>query len=219
MGKAMDQRLIILLAVLLTTPVAAETESPFEANCTTSSKVQYPEVIPVPSDLEYAEINRAIQSALGSNYNIESGSYVSREITGEWFSEYQDDKITYAGLTVRNHYLQLAIYADLQNVTTIVCNSNNLKQKSRSIHRKVPSWKSRLDNSIRIELARAASSDTAEATNTNALVDSNESATSTSKSASTIVNELTELGDLLAAGLITEDEYNRLKALLLAEAN
>jgi len=220
----MFQRMILMLAVLATLPAAAADKDndtlPFEAKCTTSAKIQYAEVITVPAGLEYSDVYGAIQEALGSNYNTNSGSYVSREIVGEWFYEYDADQVIYAGLTVRSHYLQLAIYADTESVTTIVCDSNNLRQKSSSIHRKVPNWKSRLDSTIRVELGQAMSGNRAEAENQAIIKDANESkaVNRPAKSSSDIVAELFKLAELQQAGLITIEEYNNLKAALLEDA-
>ena len=77
--------------------------------------------------------------------------------------------------------------------------SNNLRQKKRSIHKKVPLWKDKLDSRIRMELGRAAEAERlAKATGN---------------------EELLALQHLHEKGIITDAELTELKGRIIDEFN
>jgi hypothetical protein len=84
-----------------------------------------------------------------------SPGFVAHTFTGQWFFEYETDDAVYAGYKVRAHYLSTAVVFTDDGVWTLLCNSSNMDQKERSIHRKAPLWKGTLDGNIRIELGKA----------------------------------------------------------------
>jgi len=74
-----------------------------------------------------------------------------------------------------------------KGLITIICNSNNLKQKKNSIHRKAPLWKNTLDSRIRAELSNS------------------------QKASNSTKSSLKSLSYLYKNGFVTKDEYETIK--------
>ena len=123
-------------------------------DCTTSEKIWYTQRTHVPETLSLESVREAVLTALGKSSS--DPSWFTQNLKGQWFFEHDTGDVLYAGLSVRSHYLQLAISYDSTEVVSIVCDSRNLKQSKRSIHRKVPGWKQKVDARIRMELGKAA---------------------------------------------------------------
>ena len=147
---------------------------------------------------------------MGSEYLPETDTWVNGEIKGQWYYEDERENVVFAGLNVRSHYLQLAISYNDQSLRSIVCDSHNLRQSSRSIHRKVPAWKARFDSKLKMELGRVAAQQQAPS--------EGQSRPRSGNGKSDIVSlaeELSALGKLRDDGLLTEDEFAALKARAL----
>lgn len=143
----------VLMATILVSSVG-RTQSPFSDYCTTTEKIQFLKTHRIPSALGPEQVREAILVALGSA-DVEV-SWARDTFAGQWFFEYQDDPVIYAGYSVRSHYLQVAILLDKDSITTVVCDSRNLNQSEKKIHRKVPGWKGTLDDDLRIAMGQAA---------------------------------------------------------------
>ena len=151
-------------------------------NCTTNEHIYFPTTIRT----DVASIDRrkeAVRRALGISSS--NPDYVTHMFNGQWFFEYENQNVVFAGYKIRSHYLQVAILLGGDQVTTILCNSSNLKQKKKSIHRKAPLWKEAIDSNIRIELGRE----------------------STVNDDSSNEIEYAQLDSLYEKGFILEDEY------------
>ena len=196
-------RTILLTSFLIAgscplTALTREVDEGLISSCTAGPKIQFAETIPIPDELSHDDTISAIHAALGARYGLSDDTYVSKEIVGDWFYESTSEEVVFAGLTVRSHYLRLAIVVDEDAVKSIVCDSKNLDQKKNSIHRKVPDWKIRLDSKIRIELGRSASEQAGKA-----------------RAAEELKTELSRLADLFESELISEKEYRQLKSEVL----
>ena len=143
---------ILLVAFAASTYGAAENTS-YWGDCTTSEKIWFTQRTRVPGSLSLETVREAILVSLGKSSS--DPSWATQQLKGQWFFEHDTDDTLYAGLSIRSHYLQLAIRYDSTEVVSIVCDSTNLKQSRRSIHRKVPGWKQQLDTRIRIALGKA----------------------------------------------------------------
>ena len=115
--------------------------------CTTNERIHY------PTELSHKQARDAVLVSLG--YADVDVSWARDTFAGQWFFEYEDEDTIYAGYSVRSHYLRIAIVVGEKAITTIVCDSRNLKQTERKIHRKVPLWKGTLDDNIRMALGQA----------------------------------------------------------------
>lgn len=144
--------LLTCLAFLFSVPLMAQ--SNFPPSCTTTEKIRFARTARIPPTLSRELTREAILVALG--YADIDVSWARDTFAGQWFFEFEDEFALYGGYSVRSHYLQVAILMDEGKVTSIVCDSRNLKQKPKSIHRKVPNWKGTLDDNIRIALGQAA---------------------------------------------------------------
>ena len=82
-------------------------------------------------------------------------NYATQNFKGQWYYEYDSEDAVFAGFQVRSHYLNVAIIYDSSGLITIICNSDNMKQKEKSIHRKAPLWKNTLDSKIRAALSNS----------------------------------------------------------------
>jgi len=122
-------------------------------DCTTTEKIHFSRTAKIPSALNGEQAREAVLVALG--YADVDASWARDTFDGQWFFEFQDEYAIYAGYSVRSHYLQVAVMIDDEKITTIVCDSRNLKQSEKKIHKKVPGWKGTLDDNIRIALGQA----------------------------------------------------------------
>ena len=140
------------------------------------------------------QVREAILVALG--YADVDVSWARDTFKGQWHYEIEDEYALYAGYSIRTHYLQVAILIDEDKVTSIVCDSRNLKQKSRSIHRKVPVWKGTLDDNIRLALGQAAEYYRKHPAN---------------EQVDDMAEELEKLSSLRRSGILTDEEYRTLR--------
>lgn len=183
----------ISLAFLLSAPLS-HAQSDLSPNCTTTEKIHYSKTARIPTTLGYEQAREAILVALGQ-VDIDV-SWARDTFAGRWFFEYEDDFALYAGYSVRSHYLQVAILIDADKVTSIVCDSRNLDQKPKSIHRKVPGWKGTLDDNIRIALGQAAEYYRDHPTN---------------EQEDGMATQLENLNSLRRSGVLTDEEYRELR--------
>ena len=77
-----------------------------------------------------------------------------------------------------------------------MCDSRNLKQRSRYIHRKVPGWKGTLDDNIRIALGQAAEYYRNHPTN---------------EQEEEMEKQLENLDSLRRSGVLTDEEYREMR--------
>jgi len=151
----MDIKISVLIGfVILCNAPQSYAQTVYPPDCTATAKVHFARAARIPPNLPPEKVHEAILVALG--YADVNASWARSTFAGQWFFEYQDEFALYAGYSARNHYLQIAILVGEDKVTSIVCDSRNLDQKPRSIHRKVPGWKGTLDDNIRIALGQAA---------------------------------------------------------------
>jgi hypothetical protein len=130
-----------------------ETEPPFQADCTTTPKIQFLERMRISDNMDSDATREAVLVALGKSTS--NPNWATQNLKGQWYYEYGSEELLYSGLSIRSHYLQLAIHYDDKAVSTIVCNSINLDQTEKKIHKKVPLWKAMLDSRIRMQLGKA----------------------------------------------------------------
>ena len=169
-------------------------QSQIPPDCTTTEKIHFARTARVPQILSDDQVREVVLVALG--YADVDASWVRNTFTGQWFFEFEDEFAMYAGFSVRSHYLQVAITLEDGKLTSVVCDSRNLKQKAGSIHRKVPGWKGTLDDNIRVALGQAA-----EYYRKNP-VNSEEEA---------MAKELENLESLHRSGVLTDEEYTKLR--------
>jgi hypothetical protein len=167
---------------------------PFQADCTTTTKIQFLEIITVPGNMNLDATRESILLALGKSTS--NPNWAAQNFNGQWYYEYGEDEVLYSGLSIRSHYLRLAIHYDDEAVSTIVCDSTNLDQTEKRIHKKVPLWKARLDSRIRMELGRAS-----EAIRT---------------AGPGVSRELADLQNLRDKGLITDAQFEEIKESIVS---
>jgi len=181
--------LVATVGVLLGFAVVAEPV------CTTSSAIQYPASIATPEKLTTDQQRKVVYAAL--NYRPGSAKWDDDPAKGSWMYEKDDGNVVYAGLTIRTHYLQAAIILSPGNIDTIVCDSDNLKQKSNSIHRKAEPWKATLDDEIKTTARRV------------------EKLGMSDTPLTEIERDMEGLNRINARGVLSEDEYMDLRERLL----
>jgi len=187
--------LCVHFAVALADETDVERESFYHPDCTTTEKIQYLEVIRLNDNMSEDDTRGAILKSLGYSSSDTSGTV--KQYEAQWFYEYSEANVIFAGYTVRSHYLQVVIEHDEEAVSTIVCDSLNLKQSKSRIHRKVPLWKAQLDSRIRVALGRASEK---------------------LRAASTELNrELADLKNLHDKKIITDAEFVELKARIVGK--
>ena len=179
-----------LLSLIVTNSALGETP----ATCTTSEPIQFETTFNIPPSLDYEQAREAVLVALGSA-DVDA-SWARDTFAGQWFYEYEDEDAVYAGYSVRSHYLRVAVILGGSEIATIVCDSRNLKQTERKIHRKVPGWKGTLDDNIRVALGQASAYYRDQA------VDEEEVDMAT---------KLDNLESLRRSGVLTEQEYTELR--------
>ena len=178
--------------------VPLDAHSAIPESCTTTERIHFPTTSSTPPTLAPEQIREAVLVALGSaDVDV---SWARQTFTGQWFYEYEDEEALYAGYTIRSHYLRVAIILDSGELTTIVCDSRNLDQTKKKIHRKVPGWKGTLDNNIRIALGQAA-----EYYRNHPV----------SKKEGNMAVKLDNLESLRKSGVLTEQEYSGLRQRIL----
>lgn len=141
---------LVLLCACATNPP----QGPFPSECTASQHIWHEFVEPIPSHLNGHQARDAVMMSLQGSGVLPD--WANTPFSGDWRYEYQEDGTIYAGLTIRSHYLRSAIMFDGKAARSIVCDSRNLDQSRRSIHRNVPTWKAVLDDNIRIAMRQAA---------------------------------------------------------------
>ena len=204
----MNNRLLLVALAMLSLGVnAQEGVETLYSECTTTEKIYYTENFTLPDDLNKHNFRDAVYYALGNVYSAADGGFISDQKAGEWYYESEADDVIYAGIDIRQHYLQVAISYSDDRLESVVCDSRNLKQSNRSIHRKVPGWKATLDAEIRMALRRAASAETIKDTQGGA----------GGRSAVSAITELERLDKLRDQGVISAAEFDLLKAELLEE--
>ena len=156
--------------------------------CTATPKIYNQSTIKVDKALNKQAIHGAVLDALSGGRS--EPEFVVNQFTGQWFYEYADDDAIYAGFKVRSHYLKVAIIPYKNSFETIICDSTNLKQSKRSIHRKAPLWKDQLDTKIKLAVAQSAMANKRNPHNSG----------------------MQELMLLKKYGHVTDEEYNRIKA-------
>lgn len=191
----MNKHIPVLIGlVLCCSSLPSYSQSDFPPTCTTTEKIHFPISARIPPNLSREQTREAVLVALGyADVNV---SWARDFFSGQWFFELEDDYAIYAGYSVRSYYLQIAVLLDDSVVTTIVCDSRNLDQSARKIHRKVPVWKGTLDDNIRLALGQAAEYYRRH--------DQNEGAIDMAK-------ELENLESLRRSGVLTDDEYETLR--------
>jgi hypothetical protein len=163
-------------------------------SCTTTEKIHFARSARIPPELNSERVREAVLVALG--YADVDVSWARDTFAGQWFFEFQDEFAIYAGYSVRSHYLQVAVLIEQDKVTSIVCDSRNLKQSAKSIHRKVPGWKGTLDDNIRIALGQAAEYYRRQPTN---------------EKDEAMATQLENLNSLRRSGVLTNEEYENLR--------
>jgi hypothetical protein len=115
---------------------AEEIPSSVVDECSTNPTIYYPTRIRVNANVTPEQKTAAVMYAL----------------TGLWIYENDTMDAIYVGYYVRKHYLMFAIILTDQGLTTIICDSENMKQREGSIHRKAPQWKKALNSRIRTNI-------------------------------------------------------------------
>ncbi|OBT12116.1 hypothetical protein A9264_02965 [Vibrio sp. UCD-FRSSP16_10] len=139
----------LCLGVLLLSPISYSSASTIVEGCTTTPAIYHEQFIPTNSNMSKADKRSAVLRSLGMSSSEES--FATHNFKGQWFYERESESTIYAGYKVRTHYLSVAITYTDTGLSTILCDSLNLKQSKSSIHRKAPQWKGTLDSRIRIE--------------------------------------------------------------------
>ena len=153
--------------------------------CTTNERIYSPTQIRTNSNFTKEQKSTAILKALG--VSTSEPNYATQQFKGQWYYEHESEDAIFAGYQIRSHYLNVAVTFSDKGLITIICNSNNLKQKKNSIHRKAPLWKNTLDSRIRAELSNS------------------------QKASNSTKSSLKSLSYLYKNGFVTKDEYETIK--------
>lgn len=84
--------------------------------------------------------------------NIRQG--IAQNARAGWVVETTDSSKVVAGLTRRNHYLQVTYSISGQQVNSQITGSRNLDQRGNKIHKNAMAWKTRLDNAVFAQLSK-----------------------------------------------------------------
>lgn len=138
--------------------------------CNTAKIVTDAQEIKVPDGLSLQQVQLAILSAIaertltpeqlstandtGANRGEGYAQYVQL-FKGKWSVESIKGGTITTGLSVRSHYLRIAIHFDTINVWSEIADSRNLDQSGKHIHKKAIAWKDRLMDRVRAELGKA----------------------------------------------------------------
>jgi len=141
----------LLLAILSMKAFANDLTQSVIDECTTNESIYFETKIRVNDSIGKDLKKDAVLRAVG--YSTSNPDFVVKTFTGQWFYEYENEDAIFIGYKVRSHYLSVAVIYTPEGLSTIVCNSDNLKQKKWSIHRKAAPWKGTLDTAIRIEIS------------------------------------------------------------------
>jgi len=140
-----------LIGVLVATIFSAQAMA--APQCTTTEVIQFPYTIPA-SEFTAEQQRRIVEAAVYyKRTEPKWDDYLSP--SNAWKYERESDGVIYIGMNRRSHYLQIAATLSDAGITTIVCDSSDLKQKETSIHKKVPGWKDTLDKEIALRAQRA----------------------------------------------------------------
>ena len=175
----------IAFSLLIENVMANRIPTSVYSMCTTNSRIYNQKSIHSPMNLSKKQKRVAVLKALGIADS--SAGFAVKNFKGQWFYEHDSEDAIFASYTIRSHYLNVAVIYTPQGLDTIICNSTNLKQTAKSIHRKAPVWKDTLDNNIRIEL-----SDTA-------------------RFSKPTKKGLAELKELHSIGVVTDKEFSEMK--------
>lgn len=182
--------MVFWLSAFTSNIYASQNSKIIKDECTTNSNIYYLKKFRVGQGFTLEQMKAAVLLALGKSTT--NPNYETQWLKGQWFHEYTIKNIIFTGYQVRSHYLKVAVQVTPKNVTTIVCDSSNLRQDEDSIHRKVPVWKKQLDTKIRIELGKATAQNNQQPGSL----------------------ELEQLNNLRKKGVITEAEFRIFKARL-----
>ena len=122
------------------------------AECTTNEKIYFKTLIRSNESINKVAKRSAILKAIG--VPEANANFAIKMFKGQWFYEFESDDAVYVGYKIRSHYLSVAVIYNEKGLISILCNSDNLQQKKKSIHDKASAWKGALDQMIRVELAR-----------------------------------------------------------------
>jgi hypothetical protein len=180
---------------LLVCVFLAATNAYAEPVCTTSAKIQFPDTIST-AGLTAEQQKQVVYAALYSNMSEPRWDDIEPP-KGVWRFVSETDGVIYAKLDKGSWYLQAAISPDAESLSTIVCNSEGLKQTETSIHRNTPKHKARLDSALggRVEKALEMG-----------MPDSPPEG---------VEGDLKYLDSLKQSGFVTDDEYANIRQRLL----
>ncbi len=187
----MNKFSILLFSAFSLNAVAGDIPQSVKDECTTNRSIYFETEMRVNEGLEKEAKRSAILKALGESTS-NPGTAV-KTFKGQWFYEYENEDAVFSGYKIRSHYLSVAIIYTPRGLSTIVCNSQNLKQTESSIHRKASPWKGTLDTNIRIEISNI------------------------SRAENRSVNYMDKLDALKNSGFVTDGEYARIKKRIEAE--
>lgn len=157
--------------------IAADIPDSVVEECTTGNRTYFPTVIKVNEGIGPEQKLSAIMDALD----------------GTWLYEGENEDAVFAGYHVRKHYLRFAIIHRAEDIITIICDSENMKQREYSIHRKAPVWKESLNSRIRWRISEL------------------------TKKIKTDGLHLAKLTELYNSGFITRQEFETIKSRILAQ--
>jgi len=147
----MKKLAVMLLSILSMNAIANGIPQSVIDECTTNESIYFETKIRVNDSIGKDLKKAAVLGAVG--YSTSDADFVVKTFNGQWFYEHENEDAIFIGYKVRSHYLSVAVIYTPEGISTIVCNSNNLKQKKRSIHRKAAPWKGTLDTRIRTEIS------------------------------------------------------------------
>ncbi len=179
---------IVYLFILIAFPVttfANNFPASITEECTTNERIYNESNLRVNASIDKTIKREAILKALG--VSTSNPNFAVHTFKGQWFYEHENDDAIFVGYKIRNHYLSVAIIYTEKGLSTIICNSNNLKQTEESIHKKASVWKDTLNSNIRVEIGNVLRGN-----NSNHIY-------------------LKNLDRLKSAGFITDDEYKKIK--------
>ena len=147
----MKKLAVLLLSVFSINAIANDIPQSVIDECTTNESIYFETKIRVNDGVGKDLKKAAVLEAAG--YSTSDPDFVAKTFNGQWFHEYENEDAIFIGYRVRSQYLSIAVIYTPEGFSTIVCNSDNLKQKKKSIHRKAAPWKGTLDSAIRIEIS------------------------------------------------------------------
>ena len=187
----MKKYAVLLFSILSMNAIADDIPQSVIDECTTNESIYFETEIRVNDGVDKDLKKAAVLKALG--VSTSDPNFAVKTFKGQWFYEYENEHAIFSGYKIRSHYLSVATIYTPKGLSTIVCNSENLKQTETSIHRKASPWKGTLDTKIRIEI-----SNVSRAGNRSAIY-------------------IDKLNALKTSGFVTDNEYTRIKKRIEAE--